>query len=216
MNEPANFCHGVCFERQRPTDPIKHRMRWIPGNREPETKNPSLDIVHKNDRLEFETHSDYPMKENRATYQYLTEKLQKRAAIISRSNVAGQHKFGSLWLGDNFATMDYLKYSISGILSYNIFGFTVIGADICGFIGDTSAELCTRWTNVGVFYPFARNHNNIREISQEPYEFMKPEYRYTEGGLTTTHGELQKTFIQRRYNLINYFYTEVMKVSEAF
>ena len=59
----------------------------------------------------------------------------------------------------------YKKNLNKGIIEYNIFGFSMIGADICGFFGKVKdAEMCTRWLQLGAFYTFSSEKTSHKKF----------------------------------------------------
>ncbi len=90
-------------------------------------------------------HPLYGTMETIATAKFIKDTLNRRPVLISRSTYAGHGSFGGHWLGDNNSTFEMLKYSIAGVLNFQMFGIPLVGADICGFHNDTTPELCIRW-----------------------------------------------------------------------
>eukprot|EP00117_Sycon_ciliatum_P020528 scpid86327/ scgid18260/ Lysosomal alpha-glucosidase; Acid maltase len=171
MNEAENFCNGPCYTNQISPDPVLNNAPYWPTGRDLNSKIIDVDALHHDGSTELEAHNMYAYGEVMATNEYFASK-SKRPAIISRSSFAGQGHYGSRWLGDNFSNELNMQISVEGVMMMNMFGIPVIGADVCGFLGDTTPELCARWTKLAQFYPFARNHNDIHSISQEPYQPM--------------------------------------------
>jgi len=94
-------------------------------------------------------------------------------------------------------------------MSANIAGTPLAGADICGYIGDTNADLCARWYTIGSFYPFSRNHNHRDAVAQEPYEFegVVPHHL-----VQYTYLDVMRWAMWNKMCLIRYYYSEMSHV----
>ncbi|XP_047134482.1 lysosomal alpha-glucosidase isoform X1 [Hydra vulgaris] len=145
--------------------------------------------------IHYNLHSLYGHSEANVTMNALQQILGKRSLVISRSTYAGTGSHAGHWLGDNHSTWKDLYSSIAGIINFNLFGIPLVGADICGFSGDTTEELCSRWMQLGAFYPFSRNHNDINSIDQDPAAF---------GQMLIVSS---RNALNARYRLLPYLYT---------
>ena len=121
--------------------------------------------------MQYNVHTLYGHYEGKATRAAADRILGKRSLVVSRSTFPGSGRHMSHWLGDNHSTWEDLHLSIAGVITMGMFGLPHVGADICGFVGNTTKELCTRWIQLGAFYPFSRDHNAVGMIPQEPYVF---------------------------------------------
>ncbi|CAF3413214.1 unnamed protein product [Rotaria socialis] len=142
----------------------------------------------------YNLHNMYGYFESIATHLALKTIRHKRPFVLSRSSFAGSGQYAAHWTGDNDATYEDMYFSISDILSFNMFGMPNVGADICGFRDDTSEELCTRWMQLGAFYPFMRNHNGVQK-DQDPAVF------------SWTAQQIMKQALIMRYSLAPFWYT---------
>ncbi|CAG0884820.1 unnamed protein product [Cyprideis torosa] len=143
---------------------------------------------------QYDVHSLYGWSQAEPTLMAARQATGNRSMVFSRSTYPGTGQYVGHWYGDNFSRWVDLRRSIILMFEFDMFGLPYGGSDICGFIYNTTADLCLRWQQAGSFYPFSRNHNIWDANPQDPARWENVTIA-TRNALTI------------RYRLLPYLYT---------
>jgi alpha-glucosidase len=136
------------------------------------------DVAHHGDGealLHAQVHNLYGQLMARAVREAMCRlRPDNRPFVISRSGFAGLQRHAMHWTGDNSSWWEHLWMSMPQLQNLGLSGYAWVGVDIVGFAGDATGELLTRWTELGIFQPFCRNHSAMDARPQEPWAFGEP------------------------------------------
>ncbi|KAK2459580.1 hypothetical protein APHAL10511_008390 [Amanita phalloides] len=205
MNEASSFCNGSCGSTLAARGLGAGHQHGVNTSFPPYAihngygplyaKTIATNATHYGGMIELDVHNLWGFMEEKTTHLAL-QKIHpgKRPFLISRSTFPSAGKWTGHWLGDNYSLWLYMKYNIQGVLQFQIFQIPFVGADTCGFSGNTDEELCNRWMQLSAFMPFYRNHNVKGAIPQEPYRW-------------DSVANASRTAMAIRYSLLPYWYT---------
>ena len=180
MNEPALFGHQ---------SPLPAGATALPN----ESEQAFLQQTDEGPVGHLEVRSLYGQGMAVASWQAQEQNApNRRPFVLTRSCYAGMQRYGAVWLGDNKSWFEHLRMSIPMLLNMGLSGIPFCGVDIGGFGGDCDAELLMRWYQVGIFYPFFRNHCASGQRFQEPWAFG-----------AATESSIRR-LIETRYRLLPY------------
>lgn len=199
MNEPSNFAASNIL--QCPKNSLANSVPSL--NFKDSLEAATLCMIgvqgEHGEYRHYDVHSLFGWSETIPTSEAVHAATGKRGYVVTRSTYPTSGKYAAHWLGDNFSNWEQMRQSIIGMLQFSLFGISYTGADICGFIGNTSPELCRRWLQLGAYYPFSRSHNAMGSDDQDPGYYVEKGYpEVTKAAVDS---------LRTRYQLLHYLYT---------
>jgi len=205
--------HTWYMSAKNQDDNSTYFLPFIPGKVNLDNMTLSLNATHPSNGLsEYDVHSLFGHLEAKRTHEFLRNESmaanpRNRSFTLSRSTFAGSGQYTQHWLGDNHRTWDDMKWSIAGVMNFNMFGIPMVGPDTCGFFSKglpEEQELCARWIQLATFYPFARQHKDATGGGQDIEPWRLPEALQT----------WAKDAINDRYQYLRHMYTCLFEASK--
>ena len=205
MNEPAIF-YSEYSKKQSVIDLvlnflIKSRAERK-NNGEPSAYKDYANFFHEVEGKKLchhDVHNLFGALMTRAAGEGLSDILDHRYLLYTRSSYIGAHRYGGIWTGDNGSSFEMLRQNVYQMPGLNMCGFIYSGADTGGFGGNCTRELLLRWLAFSVFTPLMRDHSCMGTRNQECYAFGDTE-------------DFRK-IVNLRYRLLPYIYSEFMKAA---
>jgi alpha-glucosidase len=176
--------------------------RFVPGAGVPHGSTMPPDVLHLPEGPSAPAtphaafHNAYGLQMARATYDGLARlRPNRRPFVLSRAGYAGIQRYAAIWTGDNLSAWDHLRLAMRMCLGLGLSGVPFVGFDTGGFWRDATGELLVRFTQLGVLFPFFRNHSAHNTHQQEPWAFGQPFEAHC------------RAAIELRYRLLPYLYT---------
>ena len=159
----------------------------------------------------------FPLMHNMGIYEHqrAMKGNNKRSVQMTRCGAFGLQHYGTFsWSGDVVSNWDVMKNQIPSGLNYVICGIPYWNTDIGGFFGwdygndpknPAMQELQVRWMQWGAFMPLMRNHCSSPMVD-ELYRFGNPgDWAF----------DVQKQYIQLRYRMLPYIYSNAGDVVQG-
>jgi alpha-glucosidase len=151
-----------------------------------------------------EIHNVYGLLMTRSTFEGVRKlRPNERPFVLTRASFAGGQRYAAVWPGDNVSDWSQLRASLPMLMGMGLSGFSFVGSDIGGFAETATADLYTRWLQLGVFYPFMRSHTAFGTPDQEPWSYGE------------RHEVVNRRAIELRYELLPHVYNEMQAAAES-
>ncbi|KAH8740724.1 hypothetical protein FG386_002686 [Cryptosporidium ryanae] len=163
----------------------------------PEQTLPKQTIYSYYNLEEREVHSLYSFYNVKSVFDGLLNKFKtkRRPFILTRSFWFGSSRYSFIWTGDSESNWNHYYSTIRINVKNAMCGFSLTGSDVGGYEGNPDEKLYIRWHQLGIWFPFYREHSSINSLSREFFFNIN------------LLSNIISKYVSLRYKLIPYWYT---------